>query len=1281
MILSKNSDINNTKLIAEKYLEWLNVGISPSEILVLTFNSNSKKNIIKNILNLTNQNTLDDIKVYSFNGLVYNTVLDNWGLLENKISSGNTHISPNLSGLEVSQYILKQLIKEEDVKGYNSKKSLLHQIFRRYSLITNNNLTSDEIKQKSEIIGESFYDDANRIIQNFKSKTIDLRAFDYIRQIPLFIYIFEKTDYFKQINYLIAEDVDEMPPIYFDFLKSISKNLKDKLILTDNEGGSRCGYLCAEPMASEKLKTIFNEEVLIKNEDNDDVKTLVNNILHNERKSLTNLSVHSLSKRLDMIEHTVHLVNTLIKSGTSPKEISIITPIQDKMLRYTLQYGLKNCNPIFISGNEKLVENPLVKTILTILKISLNKTVDEYELRVILSKILHIPIKKCKNILESYKENEKLPNIDLAEYSEPYKNFKTLVEVLSKNKNNLSDKAYYIYQNLIDKVEKTDLEKFVFFLKELQDFEKVFDNNKPENLEEDIITQLENSIISENPYSTLEIHEDDLIISTPQKTIDNKIKTKYQFWLDISSSEWIKEDIGPLYNSWVFQKSWSKLSYSIEDNINCSKQKIAKILRKLLNNTEKVIALSSLFDTQGVENFGGIEEYLVAEKNTTDTKQTKTFKIIPRDDQKPVLEYQKGQMAISAVPGAGKTTILLALIIELMNKGIEPENIYVLTYMESAARNFKDRIKNINPDSTKLPNISTIHGLALRILKENSNYERIGLNPEFEICDDTQRGNIIKSLSANLKKSDLEDFDRAISVLKFSGCDLNVETNPKIKKLLNLSQGSYEDMKVSRFLKFFYSYQDKLSRNNLIDYDDILISSVKLLEENEDILKYYQNICEYIIEDEAQDSSSIQQRLINLLSQKHKNLIRCGDINQAITTTFTNADVEGFKNFIETSQRVDMNRSQRCCEGVWKLANKLVKYGNSKLKEPFYEIYMNPVEGRNPVEKTPINVKIYQNISEEKIETVKEIKNILSNNPSATIGILLRNNYQVNRWADYINNSGLVAITRNECLGQKKIFRVIFSILKFISNPYDNILCAEAYQALAECGILKLHMDKVISSYEFDFISQDNDNIIDADLSRFHWEMNYWLSFPELTIDELALMIGLTYFSEKLEKSNIYLISTLCAKLNTGTFSETVQKLENLSERPTLSGFKFFSEDEEDLTLGKIQIMTMHKSKGDEFDYVFLPEMSEKNLTLKIDSLKLKKNSNFLENIRGLNPQYSTKSEEELKSFLISENYRLLYVAITRAKKRLYFSSSVTETYFGKQREIEQSVIFEDILK
>ena len=141
-------------------------------------------------------------------------------------------------------------------------------------------------------------------------------------------------------------------------------------------------------------------------------------------------------------------------------------------------------------------------------------------------------------------------------------------------------------------------------------------------------------------------------------------------------------------------------------------------MRKLALCTDYVYAFSSLFDSQGVENFGGIENYLVCAEKTQGN--TTSFKIIPRDDQKPVLDYKRGAMAISAVPGAGKTTILLALILKLMEEKVKPENIYVLTYMESAARNFKDRIKNINPENTKLPNITTIHGLALRILKENS---------------------------------------------------------------------------------------------------------------------------------------------------------------------------------------------------------------------------------------------------------------------------------------------------------------------------------------------------------------------------------------------------------------------------------------------------------------------------------------------------------------------------------------------------------------------------------
>ena len=93
---------------------------------------------------------------------------------------------------------------------------------------------------------------------------------------------------------------------------------------------------------------------------------------------------------------------------------------------------------------------------------------------------------------------------------------------------------------------------------------------------------------------------------------------------------------------------------------------------------------------------------------------------------------------------------------ELLNKGIKCENIFVLTYMDSAARNFRERIKNMSPDSTQLPNISTIHGLALRIIKENSNYERLNLDSDFEICDDTQRMRILKSIDGKYTKTELE---------------------------------------------------------------------------------------------------------------------------------------------------------------------------------------------------------------------------------------------------------------------------------------------------------------------------------------------------------------------------------------------------------------------------------------------------------------------------------------------------------------------------------------------
>ena len=1281
MLISGDISTNKTDFLIKAYADLLNSGVNSSEILVLVQNSNLKQNFINKTLEKLTIKNIEKLQVNSFFSLVYNAVNDNWAFLENVNPYSNPKILPNLTGLEVSQFILKDILKDVKFKGYNSKKSLLHQIFRRYSLIVQNNLTDEEIEWRSRVLGESFADDAKITLKKLLSKTLALRDFDYLRQGLIFNYIYQNSDYFKNIKYLIVDDGDEITPICFDFISHLAPQLKDIFIAFDEKGASRAGYLSADRTAVWKFEELFKQKAQnLTSESNfsSDAEILYSNITENKSENLNNFSLHSPSKRASMIDDAIKQISNLFAKNIQPHEISIITPVIDDMLKFSLKENL-HCNLMYLSGSEKLVQNRFVKAVLTILKMNCNMQLSEFDLRVVLSEFLGIPIKYCKDILENFETTGELIKQEFAipDYTEKYTKFLEVLSKLSTNQEKLSEKVCDIFNELAEiySVNPVELNKFNFFVKQLQDFENVFGEDF-KNRQEEIITQIENSIIAENPYSTLKITSNDLVISTPQKIIDNQIKTKYQLWLDISSDDWVKSDTGPLYNAWVFQRGWAKDEFTIDDNIELSKEKTARILRKLtLCATEHIYTYSSLFDGNGIENFGGIEDYIKI-KNDINTKQdtTKFFSITPRDDQKPVLEYSQGKMAISAVPGAGKTTILLALIIKLLDSGINPENIFVMTYMESAARNFRDRIKNIRQNSSQLPNISTIHGLALRILKENGNYERLGLSSDFEICDDTQRSRIVREIATKLKlkKTETDEFDRGVSVFKIGGG--NFETT------------QITDKKIEKFKTFFEEYQTVLRENNLIDYDDMLISSVKLLENNEDIRKYYQNICHYIIEDEAQDSSSIQQRLINLLSAKYGNLIRCGDINQAITTTFSNADVEGFRKFIKESNNVSMNCSQRCTKDVWTLANNLVKWAENQTetKNAFFEIFMQPVDGRNPISENALHSNIFEKPIEERNFILKEIKQALKKDPKCTIGILLRSNYQVAQWINFVNNSGLKSITRSESLEQKSIFRAIFAVMQMILHPFDNNIIADNYEILAEMGFYKQRLGLEIRKYENPFIQINCDNIENVHLAQFYWDLNYWNSFPHLAPEELAIKIGLHYFSSEIEKSNVYLISTLIKRLTMSykSFPILVERLGELAKKPSLSGFKFFSEEEEsdkEIVAGKVQIMTLHKSKGDEFDYVFIPEMTEKALTLDFNQIKLK-NADFTENLKRLNPQYKAKSEFDMKQELVSENLRLLYVAITRAKKHLYFSASRKTKSFEKIIDQEPSLIFADLL-
>ena len=1260
-----------TKVLVEKYTELISAGVKPSEILVLVQNSTLKKQFVDKILENIKIDAIEKLNVHSFFSIVYNTLIENWCFIENAIPSDKHFILPNLVGLEVSQFLLKDILKHVEVKGYNSKKSLLHQIFRRYSLIVQNHLSNEQIQERSKILKESFAEDAELIIKKLLSSTLKSRSLDYLRQTLIFNHVYKHTDYFKNIKYLLVDDADEMTPVCFDFISYLKPQLKDWIICFDSLGSSRCGYLSADTSIECKLVHLFNEDVQTDKNIFSQGEIIFSNILENKHERLENFTLTSLSKRAEILDFTIEKIQNLFKKNIPASDITIITPLQNDMLRFTLEENLKHsCNLMFLSGSEKLIDNPLVKASLGILKLMLGIEISEMDLRVILSDYLGIPLKYCCPIFEGYKKTGGFPHISLEFYNEKYQKFLEVFEEVKEKNTKLSTKVFDLFYKLVDFADETKINKFNFFIKQLRDFESVLGAKTVIERADEIITQIENSIIAENPSTTLEISENDLVIATPQKIIDNKISSKYQFWLDVSHSDWVKTDTGPLYNAWVFQSDWTKDEYTVEDDIFLAKQKTARILRKLLLLAqEHVWACSSLFDPSGVENLGGIEDYLAGEANEDDNNAKPVFKITPRDDQKPVLDYKKGAMAISAVPGAGKTTILLALIIKLIERGVIPTNIFVLTYMDSAARNFRERIKNMCPNTTLLPNISTIHGLALKIIKENSNFERLNLSADFDICDDTQRMRIIKGITGKFTKTEADEFDRAISVLKLQEGDISKPSS---------------DKKIEKFKTFFKEYQAQLREANLIDYDDILIMSVKLLENNPDILEYYQNICEYIIEDEAQDSSGVQQRLIGLLSGKHKNIIRCGDINQAITTTFSNADVEGFRRFIaEADTTVEMNHSQRCTQDVMTLANNLVNFGNEILPKAFFTSYMQGVTGKNPVSENAIFSRVFENAFAERNFVLKEIKNILTRNKNATIGILLRNNYQVASWAGFINDAGLKSITRSESLGQKGVFNTIFSILKFIQNPFDNEVLVSTYETLADLGFYKQRLQLEIRASEKPFIEKDGDDIESAALAQFLWDMQYWLNSSTLPLEELVIRIGLFYYTSDIEKSNVYLIAILVKRLNaSGKFDLTLQRLEELAKKPTLSGFKFFSEEEDkDAMRGKVQIMTLHKSKGDEFEYVFLPEMAEKNLSIDVSKAKTKASTIFMEEVRAFNPSYKSKSELELREFNSEESLRLLYVAITRAQLKLYITTSAKAKGCGnKETEQEPSVIFGNIL-
>ena len=1265
MLIEGTLRSQKTSILIDNYVKLINNGVCSSEILVLCLNSSKKQYFINTAVEKINRKVFGELKIKTFYGLVYNAVSDNWPVIQNLAKNGNTKIIPNLCGLELSRDFLSKSIKISGFQDYFSKMNLLHQLFRRNQLRILNVLSDAEFKKRSEILGETFYNDPEKAYNNYRKMSLEYGSFDYLRQISVLPFIYKNTDYFKNIKYLFVDDADEMTYAELEFIKAISPNLKDKWIAYDKKGASRCGFLSAYKSAVFEFEKIFNEKPFIFEKTDFIEKTadkFYEDVVSGRKADISFFGHYSYGRRFEMLTEGFDKIQKLLADGVKLSDITIITPVIDDMFYSFLnRYFPSDDDYQVISGSQKLSDNKFLRSVFTLAKIALpelNLPVEVSEYRSFLYSIVGIPVKYSKDAVEDYFRSKCINNItfEQKQYQAMFDRFKGFVDEQYDCK--LSDFFIKVYEFCEGDISKTDLAKFNFFIKEIRSFENAY-GDLDNDTKRTIISQFQNGIISENPAGGEKINDDGVLIGTPQKIIDFEIKRKYQIWFDISNDLWSMRDIGTLYNAWVFNAEWQGNCFSSEDNIKLSEEKSARVLRKLiLCCNREIFAFSSIYDGAGYENFGKIQ-LLFRDKTDNKSEITKS-EFIPRNDQKKLIEYSGGKAGVNAVPGAGKTTILTELIIKLVKKGISPSNIFVLTYMESAAATFRERIKTALPEMTELPNISTIHGLAFRIIRENNNYTKLMLPDNIEIADDNIRQKILTEVIVSLKLShdDLEDYEKAISAVKLSP--------DGIKSIKNIGK---------KFAEVYDLYNKNLLQKGYIDYDDMLKYAVRLISENKDIKDYYADLCVYVIEDEAQDSSEIQQKLLNLLSSEHNNLLRVGDINQSITSSFTDSDPKSFKKFFSQNNKIEMNTSQRSSIQIQKSANDLIKYSltNEDLKDSFYNTMLKPAASNPKTNKEP-EWREFENSDEEKLFILNKIKQIYSQNVNVSVGILLRNNRQVKEYAEYLSKNGIKVALRSDLLSQKAVFRLIFAYLKFLRNPFDNVLVEELAKEFKNSDIIRFSKDDFdfIKNPDEPFINKEVDSLKSENLMQLWWNIEFKNHLACLTLDNAVIAIGLRYFSSSAEKSNIYLISAIIKRLMLQFTNEdtVLNQLEKISSKPLGSSFKFF--DEENSASSDVKIMTVHKSKGDEFDIVFIPELSEENYSLNISKIKTK--SYFVQTIKDLRYGHEKTNPLTLKKEQAEETLRLLYVGMTRAKTELYLSFANKNS---RGRNCKKSVLFD----
>lgn len=600
------------------------------------------------------------------------------------------------------------------------------------------------------------------------------------------------------------------------------------------------------------------------------------------------------------------------------------------------------------------------------------------------------------------------------------------------------------------------------------------------------------------------------------------------------------------------------------------------------------------------------------------------------DKQKEAVLYNDGPLLIIAGAGAGKTKTLTSKIAYIIDEHLAtPYNILAITFTNKAAKEMRDRLYLLIGDEARKLQVSTFHSFGLKLLREN--YELLGYDRNFVIMDSDDSLTVVKKIIKDLDYDPKVYNPKAIRN-KISSCKNEL-----------ISAKAYERYAVSDYeqviQKVYEKYEKKLQQNNSVDFDDLLILPIKLFREHQDVLEKYQNLYQYVLIDEYQDTNQAQYILTKMISEKNRRITCVGDDSQSIYS-FRGANYKNILNFendYKDAKTILLEQNYRSTGNILDAANQVIKNNRDRKDK---NLWTNKGLGEK--------IKYYRayNERDEAQYVIRKIKELVNRNVEyKDIAVLYRTNAQSRVVEEEMLKENLpYRVIGSFYFYSRKEIKDLIAYLRLIHNSKDNVSLLRVINT-PKRGIGLKTIENLTTKADSEGIS-----IYDA------IESGKELEFKK-TIEKLKSVAEDLTLTELIDK--VLDASGMKKELESEQTLEAEVRLENLEEFKSIT--KAFEEKEglislEDFLLeislvsdveeykddpNRISLMTVHSVKGLEFDHVFVIGMEE-----------------------GLFPHMNSLME----NVALEEERRLCYVAITRARDDLHLVNARRRTLFGKEQ-------------